>query len=33
MEIVKHILDAIQQVAYEIIDTIANIIRHIKKEF
>jgi hypothetical protein len=32
MEIVRHILEAIQTVAYEIIDTIANIIRHIKKE-
>jgi hypothetical protein len=32
MEIVRHILDAIQHVAYEIIDTIANIIRHAKKE-
>jgi hypothetical protein len=32
MDIIKHILEAIQQVAYEIIDTIANIIRHAKKE-
>jgi len=32
MEILRHILEAIQQVGYENIDTIANIIKHIKKE-
>jgi len=32
MDIVRHILEIFQQVAYEIIDTIANIIRHAKKE-
>jgi len=32
MEIIKHILEIFQQVAYEIINTIANIIRHAKKE-
>jgi len=32
MEIVRHILDTFQQVSYEIIDTIANIIKHAKKE-
>jgi|GEM_PF-5466249 len=32
MDIIKHTLEAIQQVDYEIIDTIANIIKHIKKE-
>jgi len=32
MEIVKHILEIFQQVSYETIDTIANIIRHAKKE-
>ena len=32
MDIIRHILEIFQQVAYEIIDTIANIIKHAKKE-
>jgi len=32
MEIVRHMFEVFQQVAYELIDTIANIIRHAKKE-
>jgi len=32
MEIVKHILDTVQHMFYDIIDTISNIIRYAKKK-